>query len=243
MIKSRKNQNENLLQSNMNELLMDYINNVESSELIENLHLFIPRVTLSRVLAIEEIYKKIIGISGIVLEFGCRYGGNMALYNNFKSIYEPYNYTRQFVGFDTFSGFPSVSDVDVANTGDYAVKDGYMDFLSSVLDLHNKNSPIGHIEKNLLIKGDVQETLGTFLGNNTRNFALVYFDMDLYSPTVYALNLIKPFLSKGSIIVFDDFNNDSFKGESKAVLEVFGNYNDIKLHQCPFYPRLAYLIF
>ena len=241
MIKTRKNINEISNDLRLVSLLEEYLKNVQREEILDNLHLFIPRLILNRMLAINFLYQKIINHSGIILEFGCRYGGNLALYNNLRGTYEPFNYTRKIIAFDTFDGFPSVSEIDDARTGDYSVIENYDKMLLEILGIHNNNSPISHIEKNEIYKGDILDTLPAFLQNNTRVLSLVYFDMDLYIPTLVALKEIKPFLSKGSIIVFDDFNNERFLGESKAVLEFFGDYNNIEFKSIPFYPRLTYI--
>lgn len=44
------------------------------SEILQNLGLFIPRQNMSRILAMNELYKKIINIHGIICEFGVRWG-------------------------------------------------------------------------------------------------------------------------------------------------------------------------
>ena len=63
----------------------------------------------------------------MVVEFGVRWGQNMALFNAFRGMYEPYNHTRRIVGFDSFSGLQSVSHVDgdapIAADGAYGIKD------------------------------------------------------------------------------------------------------------------------
>lgn len=241
MIKTNKTGNEIASSKNLFANLNEFLKNVDEVEALDNLHLFCPRVALSRVLAIDFLYKKILSNSGIILEFGSRFGGNLALFNNLRGIYEPFNYTRKIVGFDTFNGFPETLSIDNANVNDYDVPKDYDVYLNNILEIHEGNSPVSHIKKNLLIKGDVTETLPKFLEDNCRNFALVYFDMDLYSPTLECLKQIQPFLSKGTIIVFDDFNNESFKGESKAVLDFFGNFNKFKFNIIPFYSRLSYI--
>ena len=47
--------------------------------------------------------------------------------------------------------------------------------------------------------------------------------MDLYSPTFYTLQKIKPYLIDGAIILFDEFYNylDWQNGEYKALIELF----------------------
>lgn len=241
MIKTRKSKKEKDSTELLNNHLETYLKNVEEAEKLDNLHLFIPRVILSRILALDFLYQKIVSTSGIILEFGCRFGGNLVLYNNFRGIYEPYNYTRKVVGFDTFSGFPEVLEIDNIEKGSYGLFENYESLLNSILSIHNQNSPIEHVDKNLIIKGDINSTLPIFLSENTRIFSLIYFDMDLYQPTIKCLELIQPYLSKGSIIVFDDFNNESFKGEAKAVFDFFGSFNNFKFNSIPNYSRISYI--
>ncbi len=34
-----------------------------------------------------------------------RYRASLAILSNFRGIYEPYNFSRKIIGFDTFEGF------------------------------------------------------------------------------------------------------------------------------------------
>src|SRR4051794_24820262 len=47
---------------------------IPAEELLGNLGLFMNRQTLSRLLALHELYRQIIDVHGIVVEFGCRWG-------------------------------------------------------------------------------------------------------------------------------------------------------------------------
>jgi len=82
------------------------------SELIWNFALFMNRQSLSRLLILHELYKKILPIPGIIMEFGVCWGRDLSLFQNFRGLYEPYNYTRKIVGFDTFEGFISLHEKD-----------------------------------------------------------------------------------------------------------------------------------
>ena len=53
---------------------------------------------------------------------------------------------------------------------------------------------------------------------------MLILDMDLYSPTKIVLEELKQMLSKGSVVVLDNFTCKSSK-EAKAVNEVFGFKN------------------
>jgi len=182
----------------------------------------------------HELYKQIIDIPGNVMEFGVRWGQNMALFGAFRGMYEPYNYTRKIVGFDTFSGFPAVTDQDVSDcrhdsktsAGDYNVTLGWKDKLEELLNHHESLSPLPHIKKWELVQGDATDTFEKYLEQHRELVvALAYFDFDIYSPTKSCLELLIPRLTKGSIVVFDELNCPEFPGETIAVQEVLGTRN------------------
>lgn len=221
---------------------------VPDSELHANLSLFMRRQELARILFLDEIYRQILDVSGYVLEFGVRYGSNLALYTCLRGMYEPYNYSRKVIGFDTFEGFAGATGADrelggeAWKEGDYAVPKGHEETLAELLRVHEAASPLAHIEKFQLRKGDVRETLPVFLREHPETVvALAFFDMDIYAPTKEALKLIKPRLHKGSIIVFDEFCCDYFPGETQAVLEEF-DLGSLRLRRHPHQPFCSWAV-
>ncbi len=54
--------------------------------------------------------------------------------------------------------------------------------------------------------GWVEDTLPPFLKEDL-TFSFIHLDMDVYYPTAFVLNLIKPHLQAGSLILFDDYFN------------------------------------
>ena len=225
-------------------LLDAYKNNpILDSEVLSNLHLFIRLQDLKRTLFFGELYKLILNVPGDIIEFGVRWGGDMVLLQNLRGIYEPFNHSRKIIGFDTFSGFPSVSQIDNAQVGNYSVTNGYETFLEKLLSIHESFSPLSHIKKFQLLKGDVFKTLPPFLDENKNQcFSLIYFDLDLYEPTKFCLENILSHITKGSVVVFDDFNGKSFRGESLAVKEVFKGFKGVNLKCHPLFQRASYLI-
>ena len=75
------------------------------------------------------------------------------------------------------------------------------------------------------IVGWVEDTLDDFLEQHNPKINFVHMDMDLYNPTKFTLQKIKPFLINKSIILFDElYNYMNWKeGEFKALTEVFSN--------------------
>ena len=200
---------------------------IPQEELLQNLGLFIRRRELQKILFMNELYKKILDVHGIVIEFGVRWGQNLALFESFRGMYEPFNHTRKIVGFDTFSGFPSVHRKDKGSkewkVGSYSVTKNYEKYLEQVLDYHEHQSPIPHIKKFRLVKGNAITEFKKYLKENPETVvALAYFDFDIYEPTRKCLDLIRPHLTKGSVIGFDELNVHDFPGETLAFKEVFG---------------------
>jgi len=217
-----------------------------SEEQLANLSLFITRQHYSRMIFMHEMYKKIVGLHGVIMEFGVRWGKDLTQFQTLHGMFEPYNHTRKIIGFDTFSGFPSVHENDgkddIVATGSYAVTEGYEDYLRNLLFIHEQNNPVAHINKIELVKGDVIETLPEFLKQNQQTIiALAYFDLDIYEPTKVALELLKPHLQKGSVLGFDEAGSKVFPGETVAIREALG-LNNISLQRFPFDSAHCYCV-
>lgn len=87
-----------------------------------------------------------------------------------------------------------------------------------------------------LVKGWVQDTLPAYLeATGTAAFAFVHMDMDTYTPTRFALEALKPRLTAGSLILFDELY--AYPGwrhhEYKALTEVLdeGSYRYVAFAQ------------
>ncbi|PLA74890.1 crotonobetainyl-CoA--carnitine CoA-transferase [Hydrogenovibrio sp. SC-1] len=198
---------------------------IPDSELLDNLGLFLTRQSLSRINFMQELYSKIIQTHGSIMEFGVRWGQNLALFSALRGIHEPFNYNRQIIGFDTFSGFTSVDEKDgeSVKAGDYGVSDNWKQTLESILTFHENNSPIAHKKKVHLVEGDATQTLPDYLNCHPETIvALAYFDFDIYQPTKVCLEALLPHLTKGSVVAFDELNCAEFPGETLAVKEVLG---------------------
>ncbi len=219
---------------------------IPDGQLLSNLGLFIDSKTLSRILFMDFIYRQIIEVQGVVIEFGARWGQNIALFSALRGIYEPFNRHRRIIGFDTFTGFPSIGPQDgtsqMMRPGQLAVSVNYDDFLTQLLTLHEGLNPLAHIKKFDLRKGDATEELPRYFDEAPETIvALAYFDFDLYAPTKKCLELIRPRLIKGSVVGFDELNDPDSPGETAALMEVFG-LNNINLKRFPYTSRVSYFV-
>lgn len=220
---------------------------VPASELMDNIGMFITSKTWSRLRFLEMIYEKIVEVPGVIMEFGTRWGQNLSLFSVLRGIHEPFNRQRKIIGFDTFSGFPSTVKQDgkahIMKPGSYSTTEGYESFLSTLMDLHEKENPLSHIKKYELIKGNAVETVPQYITDNPETIiALAYFDFDLYEPTKHCLEVIRSRLIKGSVLAFDELNEHSTPGETQAVMEVFG-LNNLALRRSRNTSRTAYCVF
>jgi hypothetical protein len=219
---------------------------IPSNEVLTQLGLFLNRQSLSRIMFMHELYSRIVPIHGVVMEFGVRWGQNLALFSSFRGMYEPYNYNRKIIGFDTFAGFPSVAPQDgndsIASPGAYGVTQNYEEYLEAVLSYHERESPLSHLTKHELVKGDATVTLEKYLKDHPETIiALAYFDFDLYEPTKKCLTLIKDHLTRGSVVGFDELNWPAFPGETLALKEVFG-LDRYSIRRSPLNPSPSYIV-
>lgn len=220
---------------------------IDSASLAHSqLTLFQSRQDLARVLLLADLYRQyVVPAPGMIFEFGTFLGRNAALFTNLRSIFEPYNFTRKIVVFDTFEGLRGSTvakdgSASIATDGAYRVGDAHDQYLREVLRLHEANAPISHIEKFELVRGDARETVEAHLSQHPETVvACAYFDFDLYEPTLAALKAIRPHLTSSSILIFDELNCVEFPGETAALREVFESTR-IPLRRSPLHPWITY---
>ena len=73
---------------------------------------YVQTIYLRKFVTRYEIYKKILNVHGSIIECGVLRGDGVFSWANFTEIFELYNHLRKVIGFDTFEGFPSVSQED-----------------------------------------------------------------------------------------------------------------------------------
>jgi len=217
---------------------------IPDNELAMNLGLFLTPQSLSRILFMDFLYRQVIDVQGVVMEFGCRWGQNAALFTSLRGIYEPFNRLRKVVAFDSFAGFPAVSESDGPRMtkGAYAVTENYADYLAKILDVQEQESPQAHLKKHEIVEGDVTDTVPAYLEKNPETVvALAYFDLDLHQPTVETLRAIEGRLTRGSVIGFDEVNDPATPGETAALIEAFG-LKRYALRRFPQSARTSYIV-
>lgn len=100
------------------------------------------------------------------------------------------NQDSRFYGFDTFEGLPE-------NWGTF--KKGEM----------NSDVPSVEDTRAEFIKGLFQDSLHPFLKKHPMDngkMKIIHLDADLFSSTLFSLTTLAPYLKKGDILIFDEFN-------------------------------------
>jgi len=160
-------------------------------------------------LALNDIKNK--SIEGNLAEVGV-YQGNTSKINHFLAP------ERKLYLFDTFEGFPS----KFLDQEDYRFKDTTVKILKKKIgDLHNI----------IIKKGIFPETAK---GLENEKFSFVMIDLDIFAPTVAALDFFYPRVVTGGYIFIHDYNNPlESKGDVyKATKEFSANIKE-NLTQIP----------
>nr|AXL05545.1 NDP-hexose 3-O-methyltransferase [uncultured bacterium] len=206
--------------------------------LIDNLPVYLRRHQLADLLTMDALYRLLIDLPGVIMEFGVLHGRHLAILAALRGIHEPYNSFRRIIGFDTFTGFPDLAEIDQvspsAAVGRFAVPPDEVDHLREVLAAHEAGDPVSHVQRAFVVQGDVRETVPRYLAENPETvIGMAFFDLDLYEPTRDVFEAIRPHLVKGSIIAFDELGHPRWPGVTAALRETPGLEN-LRLRQLPY---------
>jgi hypothetical protein len=210
---------------------------------LENFPKYVRRQHLKRFLAMYEIFKRALPVKGSVVECGVLHGFGVMSWAKLSTILEPENLTRRIYGFDTFAGFPSVSDNDAsgftnARVGDLSASS--YDELLALIAQYDRDRFLGNIPKVELVKGDLVQTAPAFVETHPHLVvSLLFIDCDLFEPTKAALEAFIPRMPKGAILAFDELDNPLWPGETLAVLDSLGLRN-LRLQRLEWDPYISF---
>jgi hypothetical protein len=212
---------------------------------LENFPKYVRRQHLKRFLAMYELFKLALPVKGSVVECGVFRGFGVMSWAKLSAMLEPENLTRRIYAFDTFAGFPSVSDKDTnpvaeVTTGGLAANS--YDELQALITEYDRDRFLGHIDKVHLIKGSVVETVPDFLQRHPHLVvSLLFLDMDLYEPTKAALQHFVPRMPRGAVLAFDELDNPMWPGETLALLDEIG-VGRLMLRRFEWDPYISYAV-
>lgn len=171
---------------------------------------------LGKMCAQYDLYKRITGLPGDVLEFGVYKAASLVRWLTFRNMLESVH-SRKVVGFDAFGKFPD----QVALEGDKAFIQRFEAAGGDGLTLAETETLLAckGLDVNVrLVEGNVLETLAEYLAANDQcRIALLHLDMDVYEPTRHVLELCWERMVPGGVVVVDDYN--AVPGATRAVDE------------------------
>ncbi|MEQ8396087.1 TylF/MycF/NovP-related O-methyltransferase [Thalassobaculum sp.] len=199
-------------------------------EIWRNFAIYTRRVFMKRFLALYELYRQVMDLPGDVVELGVYRGGSLMAFANFMEIRNMGDRQRRVIGFDNFRGFGSLEAKDGKEVPEVGKRDGGFDSedfetaLRDAIAIFDADRFIPYKARVELVKGNIEETVPHFVENNPGiRIALLHFDVDLYRPTLSALEILWPLVVPGGIVAFDEYGIPPWEGESRAVDEFFAD--------------------
>jgi hypothetical protein len=195
-------------------------------EMMKQIPAFIRRREFARIMAHYELFKLIVDLPGSVVELGVYLGAGMFTWSKLLETFLPGDRARKVYGFEGFEGYKDISTEDgdcrgwVSRLiGDLVPREAY---LEGMVELHNNDNFLRGVERCRLIKGDINETVPDFARNNLgTRISLLYFDVNLYEPTLTGLQHLMPLMVPGGIVAFNAYGSPPWEGEARAIEEFF----------------------
>lgn len=169
---------------------------------------------LSKLIAQLKVFETTKDISGDVVEFGVFKGNSLSRLIIFREIFSRKKYVYAFDQFGEFKVPKTILQGDKKKLRLFLKEAGKRSVSLNSLKKNLVNRNLNRKVK--LIKGDIFITLNKFLKENKKiKFSFVNLDVDLFHITHFILKKIWPRLTKGGIVLFDDYK--SFPGATKAI--------------------------
>ena len=195
---------------------------------------------IRKLLVRYELFKMSLDVPGDIVECGVFKGVGLMYWLKLLRIFAPAAHKR-VIGIDTFSSFPGsllpyeerAAQAYLGEAGSEGVE------ASAILEMVRATGFERQVE---LVMGDVQETAKQYVADNPGfRISLIHLDLDTYAGTKAALENLYPLVSRGGVIVLDEYGVRGW-GESDAVEEFFSGV-DVDIRSVPFsHKPTAYII-
>lgn len=169
---------------------------------------------IGKLLGQYEVYKRITGLPGEVVECGVYKGASLMRLLSFRELLEA-PHSRKVLAFDAFGRFPRTTDRDDNTWLEAFEREGGEGI--SVPELERVLTRKG-FRNTELIPGDINHTVPAYVqAHGELRIALLHIDVDCYEPTATALRYLFDRVVPGGVVVFDDYGRVA--GASRAVDE------------------------
>jgi hypothetical protein len=208
---------------------------------VEATHQFpilVRRQSLKRFLAHTEFFKMTLDVPGDIAELGVFRGLGLMTWANLLEAYCVGSRTKVVYGFDNWRGFTGFDARDGAQVaasdkvvGGFAAAKAE---LESAIAIFDEDRFIPKKPRIKLVDGEIEDTVPRFVRDNPgARFSLVHFDCDLYRPTKAALEALWPHVSRGGVLLFDEYGISEWAGETTAVDEFLAGRSGVRVKTLP----------
>jgi len=210
----------------------------KSFEYENNFYLSCDITRISKILSHYELYKMSSDVPGSIVECGVFKGASLCRFATFRELFgNPFS--KKIIAFDIFGKFPQTKfNQDkqfrkkfISHAGNTSISKNQL-----LKVLKNKG-----LQRNVeLVQGDITKTIPKYLKKHPElRISILNLDTDIYEPAVTILENLFPRISKGGILLLDDYG--TFPGETIAVEEYFKD-KKINIKKLPFSMTPAYIV-
>ena len=203
---------------------------------VKNFAVLSRRQALKRFLAHVDLFKLTLDVPGDIAELGVFRGLGLFTWANLLESYCIGDRTKIVYGFDNWRGFTGFAKQDAKPQEEVGKSVGgfdpsaYYEELLSAIEIFDSDRFIPGKARIKLVEGNVEETAPQFVKDNPGvRFSLVHFDCDLYEPTKAALEAFWDRVSRGGVILFDEYGIPDWPGETAAVDEFLSEHPELRL--------------
>ena len=212
--------------------------NIRAGEAARLFPVLLRRQHLKRFLAHSELFKMTREVPGDIAELGVYRGLGLMTWANLLESYCVGDRTKTVFGFDNWKGFAQLSKQDGGEKALSGKEVGgfspsaFKEELESAIRIFDGDRFIPWKPRIKLVEGDIGETIPRFADENPGvRFSLIHFDCDLYKPTKIAIEKLWPRLSRGGIMIFDEYSIHDWPGETMAVDEFLSDKPHVQLRK------------
>ena len=178
-----------------------------------------------------KIFEESLNVPGDIIECGVFKGTGIIYWLKLLKIFSP-NSRKKVVGFDLFDAFndDQAQEYEKKSIQEFVKEANFNG--QDIEELTKIANLIDMSDRFELVKGDIVSTSKDYVKNN-RGFkiSLLHLDLDTYNATKSALENFFQFVSKGGIILIDEYGERGW-GESEAVDEFFRD-KDVQIISVP----------
>lgn len=166
----------------------------------------------TKLLSRYELYKRVKGIPGDLVECGVFKGQGLLYWAKLIQIFNPLS-VRKVIGFDTFGGVPS----SVRGEKDRAGSASFHGYDQVPEQVEAKAASLGLGHRIEVVAGDATLTIPEYVRTRPGfRIALLNLDFDVYEPTLVALEALYDRVVGGGLVLLDEYAVHNW-GESDAV--------------------------